>query len=110
MNNADGSASIIPVDIEGQYFLLEIPVVGGGSGTAELGENLGLVLSKVDGAIVHGHGTFVVGGTVEEAYVATARIEHSCKIRYYLDLVGNGKKVISTMNKSPVLRKFYWRF
>lgn len=88
---ADGgvsSNSIIPVDIEGQYFLPEILVVGGGSGTAELGENLGLVLSKVDGAIVQGHGTFAVGGTLEEAYVVTTRIEHSCKVRYYLDLMG----------------------
>ena len=87
VNNAGGSASIIPVDIEGQSFLHEMPVVGGGSGTAELGENLGLVLSKVDGAIVHGHGTFAKGKTLEEAYVATTRIEHSCKIRYYLDLM-----------------------
>ena len=44
VNNAGGSAYIIPVDIEGQYFLPEIPIVDGGSGTAELGENLGLVL------------------------------------------------------------------
>ena len=87
MNNAGGSDSIIPVNIEGQYFLPEIPAVGGGSGTAELARNLGLVLSTVDGAIVQGHGTFAVGGTLEEAYVATARIEHSCKIRYYLDLM-----------------------
>ena len=66
----------------------EIPIVGGGSGTAELGENLGLVLSKVDGAIVQGHGTFAVGGTLEEAYVATTRMEHSCKVKYYVDLMG----------------------
>ena len=58
VNNAGGSASIIPVDIEGQYFLPEILIVGGGS------------------------------GTLEEAYVATTRIEHSCKSRYYLDLMG----------------------
>ena len=83
---------MISVDIEGEYFLPEVPVVGGGSGTAELGENLGLVLSKVDGAIVQGHGTFAVGGTLEEAYVATARIEHSCKVRYYVDLMGNGSR------------------
>lgn len=81
------NASIIPVDIEGQYFLPEIPIVGGGSGTAQLGENLGLVLSKVDGAIVQEHGTFAVGGTLEEVYVVTTRIEHSCKVRYYLDLM-----------------------
>ena len=62
---------------------------GGASGTQELAESLDLVLSKVDGAIVQGHGTFAVGGTLEEAYVATTRIEHSCKIRYYLDLMGS---------------------
>ena len=63
---AGGSASIIPVDIEGQYFLHEIPDVGGGSGT------------------------FAMGVTLEEAYVVTARIEHSCKVRYYLDLMESG--------------------
>lgn len=62
--------------------------LGGGSGTAELGENLGLVLSKVGGAIVQGHRTFVVGKSLEVAYVATTRIEHSCKVRYYVDLMG----------------------
>ena len=93
VNNAGGSASIIPVDIEGQYFLHEMSVVGGGSGTAELGENLGSALSKLRWCNYAGHGTFAVGGTLEEAYVATTRIEHSCKVRYYVDLMesGNGK-------------------
>ena len=42
----------------------------------------------MDGAIVQGHGTFAVGKTLEEAHVATTRIEHSCKVRYHLDLMG----------------------
>ena len=54
----------------------------------EIGENLGLMLSKVDGAIVQGHGMFAMGGSLEEAYVATAWIEHPCKVRYYVDLMG----------------------
>ena len=41
--------------------------------------------------IVQGHGTFAVGGILEEAHVATARIEQSCKIRYYLDLMGESE-------------------
>ena len=46
------------------------------------------MLPKVDGAIVQGHGMFAVGVTLEEAYVATTRIEHSCKVKYYVDLMG----------------------
>ncbi len=76
---------IAPVDIEGQYFLHEIPVVRGGAGTQELAENTSEALKEHRGAVVSGHGTFAMGKTLEEAYVVTALIEHSCKVRYYFD-------------------------
>ena len=42
---------ILPVDSEGQYFLGDIPVVGGGIGSRELAENLADALSRASEAL-----------------------------------------------------------
>jgi L-fuculose-phosphate aldolase len=73
---------IVPVDSEGQYFLGDIPVVGGGIGSHELAGNLAKALSRHRGAIVYSHGTFAIGRTLGEAYIVTTQIEHSCKVKY----------------------------
>lgn len=78
--------SITPADSEGQYFLGEIPVVRGGIGSSEMAENLAKALSSHRTAIVHSHGTFAIGKVLDEAYVLTTQIEHSCKIKYWYDL------------------------
>ncbi|MHC1566793.1 MAG: aldolase [Candidatus Syntropharchaeia archaeon] len=75
--------SIKPIDSEGIYFLHEIPIVKGGVGTEELATNAAEALRDHKGVIIHGHGTIAVGKILEEAYVVTAMMEHSCKIRYY---------------------------
>lgn len=54
------SGLILPVDSEGQYFLGDIPVVGGGIGSHELAENLADALSRHRGAVVYSHGTFAI--------------------------------------------------
>ncbi len=77
---------MIPLDIEGQYFLHEIPVVRGSAGTPELAKNTSDALKDHKGVLVLGHGTFAIGKILEEAYVITAQIEHSCKVKYYCDL------------------------
>jgi len=77
---------IIPIDSEGQYFLHEIPIVKGGIGTPELARNTSDALKDHKGAVVLGHGTFAAGKILEEAYVITTQIEHSCKLKYYCDL------------------------
>ena len=79
---AGPEGKIVPVDSEGQYFLGEIPVVGGGIGSQKLAANLADALSRHRGAIVFSHGTFAIGRTLGEAYVVTTQIEHSCKIKY----------------------------
>jgi L-fuculose-phosphate aldolase len=79
---AGPAGSIVPVDSEGQYFLGDIPVVGGGIGSRELADNLADALSRHRGAVIYSHGTFAVGKTLGEAYVITTQIEHSCKIKY----------------------------
>ncbi len=78
--------SIIPADSEGQYFLGEVPVVKGGIGSDELACNLAAALASHKSAVVFGHGTFAIGKILEEAYVTTTQVEHSCKIRYWYDL------------------------
>ncbi len=78
--------NIIPINVEGQYFLHEIPIVRGDAGTQELADNISDALKQHKGAIVFSHGTFAVGKTLEEAFVVTALIEHSCKLKYYCDM------------------------
>jgi L-fuculose-phosphate aldolase len=77
---------IILINIEGQYFLHEIPVVRGAAGTPELAKSTSDALKDHKGVINFGHGTFAVGKALEEAYFITAQIEHSCKLKYYFDL------------------------
>lgn len=78
--------NIIPVNVEGQYFLREIPVVRGAAGTPELAKNTAWALKDHRGAIVFAHGTFAAGKTLKEAYTVTTVIEHSCKLKYYFDI------------------------
>lgn len=78
---------VVPIDSEGQYFLHEIPIVRGDIGTPELAKNMAKALRDHKGAIVFGHGTFVIGKMLEDAYVNTTQIEHSCRLKYYYDLV-----------------------
>ena len=78
--------TIVPINIEGEYFLHEIPVVKGASGSKELADNTAEALSTHKGVIVFGHGTFSAGKTLEEAYFITALVEQSCKMKYYFDL------------------------
>lgn len=82
---------IIPPDSEGQYFLHEIPIVVGGIGTPELAKNASEALKDHRGAIALGHGTFAIGKVLEEAYIVTTQIEHSCKLKYYCDLAKKHK-------------------
>ncbi|WP_367279134.1 aldolase [Methanosarcina sp.] len=77
---------IVPVDSEGQYFLGNIPVVGGGIGSRELAENLADALSEHRGAVVYSHGTFAIGRTLGEAYIVTTQLEHSCRVKYLYEL------------------------
>ncbi len=78
--------SIVPEDSEGQYFLGEVPVVRGGIGSDELARNLAEALAWHRTAIIYSHGTFATGKVLDEAYVLTTQVEHSCKIKYFYDL------------------------
>jgi len=78
--------SIVPINIEGEHFLHDIPVVKGAAGTAELADNTAKALIGHKGAVICGHGTFAIGKTLDEAYFITALVEQSCKLKYYFDM------------------------
>lgn len=80
-----GEDRIVPLDHEGRYLLCEIPVIRGEFNTPELADNISDALKTSKGAVVFSHGTFAAGKTLEEAFIATALIEHSCKLKYYVD-------------------------
>ena len=82
--------SISPLDSEGIHFLHEIPVFRGMMGTPELAEGAANALSDHKGAIAYSHGTFAIGKTLAEAYIITTQIEHSCRIKYLVDLAKKG--------------------
>ena len=71
---------IVPEDSEGRMFCPKIPVVQGAPGSQEIAENVtrSLISSKL--VIVRGHGTFAAGKTLDEAYLYTSLVEHSCRI------------------------------
>jgi L-fuculose-phosphate aldolase len=89
---AGPAGTILPVDSEGQYFLGDIPVVGGGIGSGELAGNLSNALSRHRGAVVYSHGTFAIGRTLGDAYIVTTQLEHSCKIKYLHRLVSSEER------------------
>lgn len=78
--------TIIPINIEGEHFLHEIPIVKGAPGTEELADNTAKALIGHKGAVIFGHGTFAIGKTLDEAYFVTALVEQSCKLKYYFDM------------------------
>jgi L-fuculose-phosphate aldolase len=82
------TATITPMDSEGVMFCPSMPVIEGKPGSEELAENVarGLLSSCV--AVARGHGTFAGGKNLDEAYIRTSLIEHSCRI---LILTGKSK-------------------
>jgi len=77
---------VTPVDVESAYYLPEIPIIAGESGTADLGHRAGKALQAQRGALIRGHGAVARGDSVEEAYAMLAIIEQACHIRYHLAL------------------------
>lgn len=77
---------IIPIDSEGKLFLKQIPIVKGGIGTKEVGKGAVEAFQENKGMIVYSHGPFTIGQTLSEAYIIMTQIEHSCRIKYLVDL------------------------
>jgi len=71
---------IIPADSEGEMFCPVIPVVTGSPGSMEMAENVAAALKDGKSIIVRGHGTFCGGKSLEEGYILTSIVEHSCRV------------------------------
>lgn len=74
---------IVPIDSEGKMLCPVVPVIIGEPGTDELAENVSTALASAPAAIARGHGTFVKGKDLKEAYLLTSTVEHCCRIIYY---------------------------
>jgi len=72
--------SLTPIDSEGKMFAPTIPIVTGEPGTQDLATRVSDALTHASSCIAVGHGTFSIGKTLEEAYLLSSLIEHSCTV------------------------------
>lgn len=77
---------LVPTDCESKYFLHEIPIITGETGSKELAQNAANALKDHKGAIIKEHGPIAIGKTVQEAFLTISSIEHACKVKYFADL------------------------
>ena len=77
---------IIPQDEGGKLFIPVVPVIGFGKEPVPGGFAPEIAEALKDHAVVlvHRHGSFARGMTLEEAYVITELLEESCRILYML--------------------------
>jgi L-fuculose-phosphate aldolase len=75
---------IVPLNCEGMMFCPVISVVEGKPGSDEIGRNVAEALRLANVVIVKGHGTFAAGKGLDEAYILTSLVEHSCRILWLL--------------------------
>jgi L-fuculose-phosphate aldolase len=81
---------IIPIDVEGSYYLRKIPIVEFefGSGSKEMEEELPKVLKNYKIVMVRGHGAFAIGDFLEEALQYSHILESICRIIYMVKTMG----------------------
>ncbi len=87
---------IIPVDVEGSYYLRRIPVLEFEYGTSskEMAEQLPEALKKYKIVMVKGHGAFSVGATLEEGLHYAHMLENIAEIIYMVKTMGGDLKAI----------------
>jgi L-fuculose-phosphate aldolase len=73
---------VMPIDSEGITFLGEMPIVEGRFGSLELADSVSLALRDHKACIARGHGVFVAGKDLLEAYTAASMAEHSSQVSY----------------------------
>jgi len=80
-------SGIMPLDLEGRYFLGEVRVINARFGSEEMAEKVAREVAKNRAVIVRGHGIYCGGKSLEEAYRLASYLEHSCEIIYRLLLI-----------------------
>ncbi len=85
---------IIPIDVEGGYFIRKAPVVSFefSSGSKEMEDALPEYLKNYKAVVVKGHGVFACAQTLEEALFSIHSLEHSCRMIEYLENIGIDSK------------------
>lgn len=85
---------IIPIDVEGSYYMYKIPVLSFeyASGSKELAEGVSDALRDYKVVMVKGHGAFTIGNTLEEALQWLHQAESIAEIIYYVKSMGYNPK------------------
>jgi L-fuculose-phosphate aldolase len=76
---------IIPNDTVGELRCPVIPVVRGQPGSDEIARTVSKTLCISRLVLVHGHGSFAAGKSLDEAYILTSFAEQSCQILWLAD-------------------------
>ncbi|MCG2675862.1 aldolase [bacterium] len=73
---------IVPIDEEGAFYLPKVPIlaVENSIGSEVVASQLAKLFNENKIAMIKGHGSFAIGETLEEAYLKTSSLEHSCII------------------------------
>lgn len=81
---------IIPIDVEGSYYLRRIPVLKFefGTGSVEMEKDLPKALKNYKVVMVKGHGAFSVGQFLEEAFQYAHMLENISQIIYLVKIMG----------------------
>ncbi len=81
---------IVPLDAEGCHLVGEVPVVSAASavGSLEMADLIAEALQDYRLCMLRGHGLFVRGETLEEAFCLTTAFEASARVSYLARLAG----------------------
>lgn len=85
---------IVPVDVEGQFYIPEIPVLFSCAetiGSECVQEKLPELLARNRIAVVRGHGVFSTGKTLDEAYAYISVLECASQIIYLKEVLRRPK-------------------
>jgi L-fuculose-phosphate aldolase len=81
---------IIPIDVEGSYYLRRVPVLAFEFGTSskEMAEELPKALKSYRIAVVKGHGAFAVGNSLDEVLHLSHMLENIAQILCTVKAIG----------------------
>ncbi len=81
---------IVPLDVEGCHLVGEVPVLSAASpvGSLEMADIIAEALLEYRLCMLRGHGLFVRGETLSEAYCLTTAFEASARVSYLARVAG----------------------
>jgi len=80
---------LVPSNLEGKFFLNEVPVTrSAGSGTEEIASDVCRILRGHKAALIRDHGTVTVGRDLEEGFNLAELLEEAAKMESFRRLLG----------------------